>query len=351
MNPAIKYNICFNTSVIFYRVAVARFEDTSNMEGKMKITVSRLVMMVSVLALLGLSGCSLTMIKEMGPRPAREDATIPAGVSPIRYDIQVRYFNQNNIGITQSIDEIASTVSHYRLKDGGHVYRWDDYRFRHIELDKADPPIENGMDYDRISADGDMAWQTMEEVIGHTYYVEDSIAKDGQLTLLPHTDFVRRDNDGFRYYLNIIDFHMWDIYAQLVAKLKEKGDEFKANEEEHVIDILRWENVADHAEMEGGTIYARLLGDSQYHGQASKQYYFQQNQRLRMEVYAPFAMGLAFRMPYTGSNRFMGVFELDAKRQLVDGRFNEYVYGSVKAPFFINALTYHKREYIVTRVE
>lgn len=295
-------------------------------------------------------GCSLTTVKKSGPLAPREDIAIPTDITPIRYTIQVRFFNQNKIGISQSIDEIAATVSHYPLKDGGHVYRWDEYRFRHIELDKNETPIENGMDYDRINADDNTPWQKMEEVIGYSYYLKDGIAKDGQLSLLPNTDFVRKDLDGFRFYLNLIDFHSWDIYARLVAGLEEKDDVLKNNQEGHVIDLLQWDNVADHAEMEGGTIYVQFLGHSQFDGKPSTQFYFQQNQRLKMDVYAPFALGLEFQMPYTGTNRFMGVFELDDKRRLVSGRYNEYVYGKVKAPFFVNALTYHKHEYLISRI-
>ena len=304
-----------------------------------------------ILSLISFNGCSLGMVKEGKPLALREDVAIPENLIKRKYDINVRYFNQTEIGITRSIDEIAASVTHYVGKDKGDYYRWDDYRIRHFDLDENEDPIESGMEYDRLSSDDKAPWVPIEEAEGYSYFLENGIVKGNQLTNLPKTDFIRRDIDGFRFYLNLIDFHMWDIYTSLIKHLKEKGDEYKKNEEGHVIDILTWENVNTHAEMEGGHIYVQHLGNSQTQDWPSSQYYFQQNQRLSMNLVAPLSGRLVFNMPYQGSNRFMGIFEIDRHGKLIQAHFNEYVYGKVNAPFFINVLTYHKREYVVTRIE
>jgi hypothetical protein len=68
-------------------------------------------------------------------------------------------------------------------------------------------------------------------------------------------------------------------------------------------------------------------------------------------VYGPLSRRRAFRMPYSGTNRFMGYFEVTEENLLIRARFNEYVHGKVDAPFFVDVYVHHKREYAIDLVE
>ena len=324
----------------------------------MRIIQTSILIMLSTAALLLSSGCSLALLHREGEPPPRLDAEIPEGLPSIDYEITVRYFTQDEVGITQSVEEIAAKVTEFPAPEGGSYYLWTDCLVRNFALAPEDDPVENGLEFDRITGDDSALWQPLEEGIGFSYYVEGTIADEiGQLGNLPDFGFLRRDMDGFHYYLNLIDFHMWDLYADMIndpenqTPLQEKGDTFLSIQEGHVIDLAEWDNITTDLEMEGGLIFIEYVGDSEYEGEATRIFYFRQNQRIRQEVYGSLIGDLAFKMPLRGTNRFLGIFELDRENRLVRAHFNEYVYSRVHAPFFIKVLVHHKREFFVQRTK
>lgn len=304
--------------------------------------------------LIGLGGCSLTLQKP-SPQGQRVDTNIPAGHPSRSYEVVVRYFILDKLGIPQSVDEARADVTHVAVANQGHYYRWGNYQFRSFRLKQNESPVESGMEYDQISSDDHAPWKSLEEVNGFTYFIEQTIVDKqhdgGQIRFLPNLNFVRKNIDGFRFYLQLIDFHMWDIYADFTRDFKQKGDVFQVSEEGHTIRLDEWPNVIRDLNMQGGTIYIESLGNSEFKQQASKLYYFQQNQRLESIIIAPLGKRLALKLPQTGSNRFMGYYETDMEDRVLFARFNEYFHGKIDAPLFINAPNYAKREYILRRVK
>lgn len=311
----------------------------------------------ATVAIFMLSGTELVLMKPEVDLASRVDAEIPGNLVPIRYEVTARYFQQNAIGLTTSVEEIVSEVDAFEPSDGDSYYRWGDSRVRTFALAKGDTSIESGIEFDAIAGDDSSDWHTLDETLGFSYAVADTVADEsGQLGNLPDLGFVRRDMAGFHFYLHVIDFHMWEFYALMIndetlgGPLLEVGDSISISEEGHVIDMAEWEGITSDLEMEGGNITIQYIGNSELGGLPTRIFYFQQNQRHRQKIYALLLGRLAFRMPLAATNRFVGVFELDSSDRLVQARFNEYVYTQVSAPFFMKVLVHTKREYIVDRL-
>jgi hypothetical protein len=314
------------------------------------------IVTVATIALFFLSGTEIVLQQpESNPVP-RNDTVIPSGLPSRDYTASIRYYTQDEVGITNSVDEIRATVSEFDAPQGENYYRWTDYEIRDFALADNDTPIENGMEFDLIASDDSATWQSYDQGIGFTYRLADTVADEhGQLGNMPDMGFLPRDMDGFQYYLHVLDFHMWEFYARMIydesagGPLVEIGDSVSISEEGHIIDMTDWGYITSDLEMGGGLIYIEYVGDSEFNGEPTRVFYFQQNQRLRHRICASVAGRLAFRMPISGTNRFSGFFELDSEDRLVRGHYNEYVYSRVMAPFFIKVLIHSKREYSVSR--
>jgi hypothetical protein len=322
------------------------------------VTKTTAVMLCSVLAVL--AGCRTVRVSD-GEIGERNTANIGDPEMPCQYEVRVQYFNQNEIGITESVDDIRALV--LRGKYQGHDYfRWQDYSFRSFEVPE-DSPIENRLEFSMIAADDTAEWTTESDFVGYDYVVDDTVVdRSGQLGNLPDLSFLEKDLDSFKLYTNLIDFHMWDLYIGMCFHPEEYssittdafaavGDAVEIPQENHMIDLAEWNSVSSNLKIGGGFIYLEFIGYGDHHGERTKIIYFQQNQRLTQTVYGPLTPRVAFAMPYGGTNRFMGFLEVSEGNQLIHARFNEYVYGKVDAPFFIDVYVHHKREYTVNLVD
>jgi hypothetical protein len=266
------------------------------------------------------------------------------------FHIHVTYYNEDDIGLTKSIDEIDARVLSAKY-NGLNYYKWLDYKIRTYKVGSA---IENRMEY---KPDTYTPWTTYQPAIGFEYTM-DGMAFDnkGNLAKLPNMDSIPRDMVGFQFYISIIDFHTWDIYRHMFfgindtreAQLKEIGDVYSHHMENKTIPLMNWTNLTSDFSLEGGSAHGIYLADIEQDSMKIKLIYFEQNQRLKQYVYGNIGR-IQFKMPYDGTTRFYGFLYLDETNNLIKANMNEYVYGKVKAPMFITVLVHTKRDYFIER--
>ena len=269
---------------------------------------------------------------------------VPLGVEPEppfnRYRIAVSYTAQDDIGIPTEIREIRAAV--LKGTSGGRDFiRWESYETRLFR--PADEPPE---------------WQPYDAAIGFEYLIPNVAMDPDYLQNLPNMASIPRDLDGFYFYINIIDLHMWDLYYNLFFKTPEVfpgfeqeplvaiGDTIYVDVRELPIGLVEWENVSSDLMMTGGDIHAEYLGDGIVKGTKTKIVFFRQAQTINQNIY-----GAGMKMPYEGTNRFLGHMHLDERDQLVLGSYREFVYGKVHAPMSQLVIVHTERSYIIERIE
>jgi hypothetical protein len=265
------------------------------------------------------------------------------------YLINVKYIDQDEIGLPAEIREIEGHVQTGRyLKQG--YYKWIDYRIRTYKPDK--PPGE---------------WISYSPAIDFEYLLVPVNEEPDYLGNLPATTTLPRELDGFYFYINLIDFHMWDLFVAMFMNtrtvfpgynkdpLKQIGDAISFDLRDLPIGLLEWENVTSDLKMTGGTISAELIGMRRTPEAAEIEseveeseliVFFQQQQTLEQNVYAG-----NLKMPFTGTNRFMGHMYLSSNNELLKAHYTEYVYAKVYAPMSQTVIVHTERQYRIERVE
>ena len=287
-------------------------------------------------ALLSMPGCATT---EKAAALPREPLNLTPQ-QPVRtYRIAITYTNQDEIGIPTDILEIRALVVTGTYQ--GKTYcRWEEYEQREYRASQ-DPP----------------EWSQYPPASGFDYLITPVAEEPDYLPNLPPTDSLPRTLVGFYFYINLIDFHMWDLYINMfldtprlfpeiaAEPLREVGDTMTVNLTDLPIALLEWENVSSDLEMTAGIITAEYLGTGSVRGVPTRIIAFGQQQTLRQTIY-----GLGFSMPYDGTNRFSGHMHLDADGRLLLASYREFVYGRVKAPMSQIVIVHSQRDYRIELV-
>jgi hypothetical protein len=265
-------------------------------------------------------------------------ARLPLGLtpqSPIRtYRVGVSYTNQDDIGTPLDVVEIRATV---RIGSyGTDVYvQWESYEHRQYRIGGAPP-----------------AWEPFRPAIGFDYLMTPVAREPDYIKNLPNVDSISRDLTGLYFYINLIDLHMWDLYTCLFLRtpelfpaipakpLRAIGDTMLVDLTGLPIALVEWENVSSDLTMTGGTIRAEYLGSGVVGGVRTKIISFEQEQTIRQNVY-----GIGLKMPYQGTNRFLGHMHLDEDNQLVLASYSEFVYSKIKAPMSQTVIVHSQRDY------
>ena len=167
--------------------------------------------------------------------------------------------------------------------------------------------------------------------------------------------------DGFEFYLNLIDFHMWDIYDTMFFRrsedqipddnvvsggfLEEPGDTIEYDLTKQELSLGSWDNVSRDFKMSAGVIYAEYLGEVMQNDVVHDLVFFRQEQTLTQTV-----VGLGMEMPYEGTNRFNGLMYKYKDGGLAKAWYREYVYGKVYAPMDQIVIVHNERRYGITRL-
>lgn len=265
------------------------------------------------------------------------------------YQINVKYIDQDEIGLPTEIREIEGHVQTGRYLNQGY-YKWIDYRIRTYKPDKS--PGE---------------WISYSPAINFEYLLVPANEEPDYLGNLPSTTTLPCELDGFYFYINLIDFHMWDLYVAMFMNtrtvfpdynkepLKQIGDAISFDLRDLPIGLLEWENVTSDLKMTAGTISAELIGTGQSTEVAEVEpeveeseliIFFQQQQTLEQTVYAG-----NLKMPFIGTNRFSGHMYLSSNNELLKAHYTEYVYAKVYAPMSQTVIVHTERQYRIERVK
>ncbi len=268
------------------------------------------------------------------------------------FHVHVAYFNEDDGGLVQSIDEIDARVLDAR-RNGAHYYRWLEYRIRSYP---RGPSLDDRMeDLPR----SDAPWEDYAPAIGFDYVLEGSAATEaGDLSNLPRMDSIPRDLTGFKFYTNVIDFHTWDIYRDMflaggdpsMPRLAKVGDASSFQMPRKPIPLLTWTGLSSDFRFEGGYAKAVYLADVQEKGTPLKLLFLDQNQRMTQNVYG-MAGPMQLKMPYEGTSRLVGRMYYDLDDRIWRASFDEYVYSKVFAPVHLTVIVHSKRSYLIEREE
>jgi hypothetical protein len=268
------------------------------------------------------------------------------------YHVYVKYYNQDDIGLTKSTDEIDCYVDVGR-EGGKNYYKWHDYKIRHLTTGKD---LRAKMELGNSPSE---PWTAYPPAEGFEYLVDGDMVDEGSsIFKTPDLSSVPKDMEGFRFYTNIIDFHTWGIFKKIFfrgansasAILKKPGDSISLDMSNMSIPLMDWPNLTSDFSLDGGYLTAEYIGDKPgADGAATPIVFFSQNQRLKQYVYG-MAGPIQFKMPYNGSNRFMGFYHPDPEGDVLTGTFNEFVYSRVNAPMLITVIVHSKREYRIERL-
>jgi hypothetical protein len=263
-----------------------------------------------------------------------------------KYNVHVMYFNQNEVGETQTIDEIKAQVEMYNVSniENEKYYKWISYQIRTIKSKNAMEKLD----------DNNTEWIKYSPGTGFEYIINGSISSDDGKTLkTPNMDSIPKDLTGFKFYINIIDFHMWQIYKEMFFmgenKLQKIGDKIEFDMSKLIVPLVNWENTSSDGQVKDGFCQVEYIADRGIREQ-DKVLYFMQNQKISQNVYGQIGK-INLKMPYYGTTRFLGFYIADQNNDMRKGEFNEYVYGRVNAPFFTKVLVHNKRFYTIERIE
>ena len=145
---------------------------------------------------------------------------------------------------------------------------------------------------------------------------------------------------------------MWDLYARMFFTPEESvpdntqkglssiGDTVWFDLTAMPIVLFEWENVSYDLEMTGGEIYAEYVGNGRWKDRETKIIFFRQRQTLKQTI-----VGMGMKMPFEGTNRFLGHMYLDNENNLLKASYQEFVYGKVYAPMGQTVITHTRRDY------
>jgi hypothetical protein len=264
------------------------------------------------------------------------------------YHVYVKYYNQDEIGITQSTDEIDTLID-VGISGNKNYYKWYNYKTRHSETSKD---LRTKMELGNKVSD---EWNIYPYGDGFEYLIDGYFVDEDTMSFkTPDLSSIPRDMEGFRFYTNIIDFHTWEVYKKLFFEgtkltpsvLTRIGDKISMDMSEMSIPLMDWPNLTSDFTLDGGFLSAEYIGNKEENGRITPIVSFSQNQRLRQFVYG-MAGPIQFKMPFKGTTRFMGFYYPDTQGTVLKGLFNEYVYAKVNAPMFIKVIVHSKREYLI----
>ena len=285
------------------------------------------LLMGMVVALPLLTNCATTDSYEPAPR-------VPLGVvieGPVdRYLVEVSYITQNDIGVPTDYRDIRGQVIHAKV-DGQDYYKWESYETRAYPPGAAVPTFES-----------------YPPAVGFEYLRNGLLESD--MTTIADTSSLPRTMDGFNFYVNLIDFHTWDIYRDMFFgenedALIDPGDFHQFDLTKKDLSIGSWENITRNFQMTAGTIYGEYIGNFVESGIEYKVLFFRQEQTISQTV-----VGMGMEMPYEGTNRFYGHMYLYPDGTLARGRLREYVYGKVYAPMEQTVIVHTERHCSIRRV-
>jgi hypothetical protein len=291
----------------------------------------------AVLVMVFVAGCATG--PEYNPTP-REPLNVVITEPVDRYVVDVMYITQDDTGIPTEYKEIQGQVMHSMVGDRNY-YRWDSYGIRKYGAGDAKP-----------------AYTEFAPAVGFEYFMDEQL--DEQMSTLPETTSLPRSMDGFEFYLNLIDLHMWDVYDSLFFRssddqipednimsggfLEEPGDTIAYDMTNKDLSLGSWDNVSKNLEMTAGVIYAEYVGEVAQDGTVYDLVFFRQEQALTQTV-----VGLGMEMPYEGTNRFNGLMYLHKEGGLAKAWYREYVYGKVYAPMDQIVIVHNERRYNIVR--
>ena len=256
------------------------------------------------------------------------------------YLVDVMYITHDDTGIPTEYKEIQGQVSHSIVGERNY-YRWDSYGIRKYGPGDQVPP-----------------YTEFEPAVGFEYFMDEHL--DDEMSTLPETSSLPRSMDGFEFYLNLIDLHMWDVYDAMFFRqsddqvppdniisggfLEVPGDTVEYDLTTQELSLGSWDNVSKNLEMTAGVIYAEYIGETMQDGTSYDIVFFRQEQALTQTV-----VGLGMEMPYEGTNRFNGLMYLYKDGGLARAWYREYVYGKVYAPMDQIVIVHNERRYTITR--
>lgn len=305
---------------------VLKGKGANSVTQKKMSSVPRLLTGVFV-ALALLTNCATTDSYVPAPR-------VPLGVTvegPVdRYLVEVSYITQDDIGVPTDYRGIRGQVIH-AMVDGKDYYKWESYEIRAYRPGAAMPSFES-----------------YPPAIGFEYLRNGQLEPD--MTTIADTSSLPRTMDGFDFYVNLIDFHTWDVYRDMFFgdnedALIEPGDSREFDLTKKELSIGSWENITRDFQMTAGIIYGEYIGDVVESGTEYKVLFFRQEQTISQTV-----TGLGMDMPYAGTNRFNGHMYLYTDGTLARGNLREYVYGKVYAPMNQTVIVHTERHYSIRRV-
>lgn len=292
----------------------------------------------TVLAVFVLAAAGCASTSSVLPVPRNPLNLVPE--PPVRtYRVEVTYTNQDDIGKPTDIMEIRATVS-AGIYGADEYCRWESYERRQYRAGAQIPD-----------------WQTYEPAVGFDYLIAPRKREPDYIENLPNLDSIPRDLTGFYFYINMIDFHMWDLYINLFLRtpeifpdipakpLKNVGDTMRIDLRDLFIPLIEWENVSSDLVQTAGIIHAEYLGSGKVGTTKTKILSFGQEQTIEQNIY-----GMGMKMPYRGTNRFLGHMHLDDKNQLVLASYREFVYSKVKAPMGQTVIVHSERDYRIELV-
>ena len=124
------------------------------------------------------------------PAPRKSLGVVVEG--PVsRYLIEVNYITQDDVGIASDYHDIRGQAIRAEI-EGKPYYRWESYDIRAYVPGAPVPDFHS-----------------FEPAVGFEYFKEDPLEED--MTKIADTSSLPRTMDGFEFYINLMDFHMWDV--------------------------------------------------------------------------------------------------------------------------------------------
>jgi hypothetical protein len=163
------------------------------------------------------------------------------------------------------------------------------------------------------------------------------------LGYLPNVDSIPRTMDGLQFYLNLIDFQMWEIYKRMIVtldKMSNKDSIFSMENKNVSLKYMDWQNLMSDLKQTLGEMKVKYIANDG----DNKIFYFVQEQQITQFVY-----GFNFKMPYKGFNQYSGYMSISNNNKMNYANFIEFVAGEVSAPFFQKVQVITERKYEIEK--
>ena len=258
----------------------------------------------------------------------------------IRYAIDVIYLMQDEKGILEETNDISCKVLMDEI-DGRHYYKWYDYRIRAYKAGESVPD-----------------WEPYDPAENFDYYLI-PVSEDGNyLKNLPSKDYIPNDLNGLKFYINLIDFHMWALLGEVFLNtenflpelekpsLSAVGDELEIDQGDEEINLTGSDGISSDLNQTIGRMYGKYIGEAVIGSEDTRIIFYLQEQKLIQTIFAEMLI-----MPYEGTNRFSGYLYYTSERKLKQAEYTEYVYGKVEAPMFLKVITHQERQYSIRELE